>query len=75
MKKIMKRKRLFSPLAERSLIRHEAKQNREENLSLIGIAIDRAKIRYQEEKHPGYIDSLIKMFDEVIGNKENNNQL
>ncbi len=65
MKKIKKRKRIFSPIA-RLCLERRAGRSQYENLSLIGIAIDRAKMRLEEEKHPGYIDALIKMFDDMI---------
>lgn len=46
------------------------KKNPERRTNRVGVYIDRAKIRLEEEKHPGYIDSLIKMFDDVIGDKK-----
>ncbi len=57
-KKTKKRKRSFCPIAEKLSGKR------------IGVYIDRAKIRLEEEKHPGYIDALIKMFDDVIGDTE-----
>ena len=65
MQRRRKRKGL-SPIARMCLKRREGK-TLFNGLSITGCAIDRAKILNQEEQHPGYIDSLIKMFDDMIG--------